>query len=442
MSETNCPAPQTWEALLIGKLSMAESKVLVRHLLRGCADCSDQLVSLSAPLFRHIDPRPLSPETYSFSVERGIRGALQSSERLRAARAIAEAEVWMIAELGEIPSAAPAENEGPDLWWEQAAAWLTLARKQRHADPETALVAAVFAERCSAKLPAGSFAQGSLGDLRAEIWAEIGNARRLLGQFVEAEAALEQAIDSWHRGQKSFALLTQLAEFLAETYSDSRRFAEAEALLTKVLALRWRSAGGRHAGKTLLHLASVAGYRGDNQRAVMLLLEALPILAESGDPKSPLLALHNLMGRMVDLGRFTFAEEMLRTLRPHLESFFGETDRLKLSWVEGKIAAGLKRWSIAEHRYRSLRNSFAAVGMPYYVALVTLDYGALLLRLGRTRELRPLVDEMIATFLGLGIQREALASVLLLQKAVAAERATLTLLEAAVREVQGLEGRG
>ncbi|HEV7667411.1 MAG TPA: hypothetical protein VGS22_02725 [Thermoanaerobaculia bacterium] len=173
----------------------------------------------------------------------------------------------------------------------------------------------------------------------------------------------------------------------------------------------------------------------------MLLLEALPLLTPGTDPRVSLFALHNMMGRMVDLGRFTFAEEMLRTLRPHLEPFFGETDRLKLSWVEGKIAAGLERWSIAEHAFRGLRRRFADQSLPFHVALVTLDYGALLLRQGRTRDLRPLLDEMIGTFLGLGIQREALASVLLLQNALAAERATLALLEAAVREVQALEGR-
>jgi tetratricopeptide (TPR) repeat protein len=441
MSETRCPSPSTWEAFLVGELSMEESKKLVRHLLRGCADCSDELAALSAPLFRQADPRPLPPEIYDFPVELGIRGGLRSTKELRAARAIAEAEVWTIAELGEIPFAAPAENEGADLWWEQAAAWLALARKQRHEDPETALVAAVLAEGCSAKLSPGKYPQGLLGDLRAEIWAEIGNARRLLGQFAEAEEDLSQALDSWRGGLRSTHLLAHLAEVLAAAYSESRRFSEAETLLTRVLSLRPRVDDKFRFGNTLLHLASVAGYRGDNTRAVVLLLDALPLLAKGGDPRAPLFALHNLMGRMVDLGRFTFAEEMLRTLRPHLEPFFGETDRLKLSWVEGKIAAGLERWSVAEHRYRSLRASFASIGMPYYVALVTLDYGALLLRLGRTRELRPLVDEMIATFLGLGIQREALASILLLQNALAAERATLALVEAAVREVQALEGR-
>ncbi|HXU30605.1 MAG TPA: hypothetical protein VN851_08530 [Thermoanaerobaculia bacterium] len=237
-------------------------------------------------------------------------------------------------------------------------------------------------------------------------------------------------------------LLVRCADMFIRVQLAVRRFDEAAQLLAAIEPFYIAQGSFADAGRIKMTLASVAGYRGDNTRAVLLLLEALPLLARGGDPQAPLFALHNMMGRMVDLGRFTFAEEMLRTLRPHLEPFFGETDRLKLSWVEAKIAAGLERWSIAEHRYRSLRSSFSAIGMPYHVALVTLDYGALLLRLNRTRELRPLIDEMIATFLGLGIQREALASVLLLQKALAAERATFALLEAAVREVQALEGRG
>ncbi|MEP7012407.1 MAG: hypothetical protein ABJC13_18965 [Acidobacteriota bacterium] len=442
MSETRCLVPSNWEAFLLGRLSMEESKVLVRHLLRGCADCSDQLAALSAPLFGHADPRPLSPETYDFPVELGIRGALDSSKGLRAARRIAQSEVWTIAELGEVPAAAPAEIEGPDLWWEQAAAWLALARHERHQDPETALIAAAIAEACSVKLPGRDYPQGSLGDLRSEIWAEIANAKRLLGQFVEAEGAFGCALECWRAGSLSVRLLLRFADMLARTKLDSRQFDDASRILSTLelfyLGKGWFAA----AGQIKMALASVAGYRGDNTRAVVLLLEALPLLATGSDPKAPLFALHNMMGRMVDLGRFTFAEEMLHTLRPHLEPLFGETDRLKLSWVEGKIAAGLERWSLAEHAFRSLRRRFAARNLPFHVALVTLDYGALLLRLGRTRELRPLIDEMIATFLGLGIQREALASVLLLQNALAAERATQALLEAAVREIQALEGRG
>ncbi len=135
-----------------------------------------------------------------------------------------------------------------------------------------------------------------------------------------------------------------------------------------------------------------------------------------------------LGGRMVDLGRFEFADEMMRTLRPYLEGHFGETSRIKLAWIEAKIAAGLERWSIAERNYLSVRQSFAAIGMQYHAALVTLDYSVLLLRLGRIQDLRPLIDELVTGFLGLGIKREALASIILLQNALAAERVALTLL--------------
>lgn len=305
---------------------------------------------------------------------------------------------------------------------------MAFARKQRHENPEEVLLAAVLAECCAGQVPRGDYPQGSLGDLRAEIWSEIGNARRLLGQFTEAESAFGCAIEQVLAGSRSTLLLVRCADLLATALLDGRRFDEAARLYAAIEPFYLEQGRYSDAGRIKLALASVAGYRGDNTRAVLLILEALPVLARGGDSEASLFALHNMMGRMVDLGRFEFAEEMLRMLRPHLELFLGETGRLKLAWIEAKIAAGLERWSIAEHHYRSLRQSFAAIGMHYQVALVSLDYGVLLLRMGRIQELRPLVDEMMAIFRSLGIQREALGSVILLQNALAAEKAAIVLL--------------
>ena len=107
--------------------------------------------------------------------------ALRLDECLRSAQSIAEQEVRSFAEHRDAPSTSSQEFDGPGLSWERAAAWLTFAREQRHEDPEQALLAAVLAEGCAERIPPGDYAQGSLGDLRAEIWSEMGNARRLLG---------------------------------------------------------------------------------------------------------------------------------------------------------------------------------------------------------------------------------------------------------------------
>jgi len=369
-----------------------------------------------------------SPGWRAFPGGKRRAAALRSDELLRAAQSVAEAEVRSFATHGDAPLTSEQEFDGPGLSWERAFAWLTFAREQRHEDPEKVLLAAVLAEGCAKRIPSGDYPQGSLGDLRAEIWSEIGNARRLLGQFAEAESAFGFVLDQLRAGSGSAELLIRSTDMLALTLLDSRRFDEAVQLYSAIELFYLEQGRFAEAGLIKLELASISGYRGDNTRAVFLLLEALPLLSREDGPEASLFALHNMMGRMVDLGRFEFAEEMMQTLRPHLEAHFGETGRLKLAWIEAKIAAGLERWSIAEHNFLSVRQSFAAIGMHYHMALVTLDYSALLLRLGRIQELRPLVDELIAGFLGLGIKREALASIILLQNALAAERVALTLL--------------
>ncbi len=80
--------------------------------------------------------------------------------------------------------------------------------------------------------------------------------------------------------------------------------------------------------------------------------------------------------------------------------------------------------------------------MPYYIALVNLELCTIWLHSQQTDELRAAVSEALSTFLALGIDREALASVILLDQGAQQDAATLDLLTRALREAEGLEGRG
>ncbi len=96
-------------------------------------------------------------------------------------------------------------------------------------------------------------------------------------------------------------------------------------------------------------------------------------------------------------------------------------------WVQGKIARGLGQPAEAEALLLAARDGFLAAEVPYDTALVSLDLASLYAEQGRTVELKSVAEEIFPVFASRGIHREALAALLFLRQAIAAERASLEL---------------
>ena len=92
-------------------------------------------------------------------------------------------------------------------------------------------------------------------------------------------------------------------------------------------------------------------------------------------------------------------------------------DLLRLRWLEGRIYAGLSDSSKAEAAFKETRAGFAERGQVYPAALAGLDLAALWARQGRFNEIHSLAQEMVATFRALRIAREAIVTLLILQRA-------------------------
>jgi hypothetical protein len=107
--------------------------------------------------------------------------------------------------------------------------------------------------------------------------------------------------------------------------------------------------------------------------------------------------------------------------------------QLRLSWLRGKIAAGLGDTGEAERLFRETRDGFVRQGNGYDAAMASLDLALLYLKEGRTAEVQPLAAEMVALFEAQEVHREALAAVLLFQEAAQREEVTVGM----VREVAG-----
>jgi hypothetical protein len=85
----------------------------------------------------------------------------------------------------------------------------------------------------------------------------------------------------------------------------------------------------------------------------------------------------------------------------------------------------------AEAAFMDTRSGFAEALQVYPAALAGLDLAALWTRKGLNREIQELASELLATFRALGIAREAIATLLVLQRACDLQGRVAELVEAA-----------
>lgn len=99
-------------------------------------------------------------------------------------------------------------------------------------------------------------------------------------------------------------------------------------------------------------------------------------------------------------------------------------DRLRLRWIEGRIAGGLGRTAEAIEVLNRVRGELASEEIAFDTALVSLELAKLFASEGRAAEVKALARHMVPIFQSQQIHREALAALAFFQQA--AERATVT----------------
>jgi hypothetical protein len=317
---------------------------------------------------------------------------------------------------------------------------LKTSRETSFDDPLTAVNLAELAVTVAAGLGT-AYDPCWVADLRARSHAYLGNARRILGELRSAETAFREA-ESRLRGTTGNPLVE--AEILGMKGSlrrDQRRFADALELMTRAFDL-YREHGDTHGlGMSYLKRAKVLEESGDPQAAAGLLREAVAGIDTEAEPQLHLYARHNLANCLSLAGRHGEAEGMLPELRADFERRgpAKPLDLVRLCWVEGRVAFGLGRAAEAEAAFRHVQGEFLSRGMGYDAALVSLDLAILYIEGQRTAELQRLAVEVMPVFQARDVHREALATLVIFQKACEQERLTMQLaaqLAASLRQGQ------
>jgi tetratricopeptide (TPR) repeat protein len=349
--------------------------------------------------------------------------------------------------------------EASQLWqelaaWEPEERWARVQRDRRFAnwglaeilsrgsegvapaDPGQATGLAELAVCVADQVTEGSpFEDQWVYQLRALAWAYLGNARRVSGNLPESGRCFEMSDTWWEAGTKevedALGYEPLLLDLKASLRTDQRRFAEALTLLDRAADL-YLHGDPEHrdphlAGRALVKKAHALIEMGETATAIEILKKANGWIDPQRDPRLHLCLIHNLTDNLSKAGHYLEADASLPELRALAETHGSRFDRIRLDWVEGRVAAGLGDTPRAHRLLSGVRQAFLAEENAYDAALATLDLVIPCLQEGKTAEVRALAEEVMSVFRAQNVAREALAAWLLFHQAAVREAVTVEL---------------
>lgn len=252
-------------------------------------------------------------------------------------------------------------------------------------------------------------------------WAHVANARRVQGDLPGADQAFTRARKLWEAGAASpsgFLDEVQMLSLEASLRREQLRLQEALALLDQALATPLR---GEMRDRLLINKAGALEFLGQYAAAITTLRQMDKDLA---DPRLNWLRRFTWMANLCHLGRYGEAGAMLPELLRMTAQLGHGLDRIRVRWLEGRIAAGLGRRQDAIETLSWVRQELASQGIAYDTAQANLELSVLYLEEGRTGAVRTLARQMAPIFQAQGVHREALAALKIFRDT--AEREALT----------------
>ena len=329
-----------------------------------------------------------------------------------------------------------------------------LVRESRRVAPEAASEARHLAELAvhTADLiqESGPVEVKWVYQLRSLAWASLGNASKVAGDLPGADRSFEMSDGWWEAGSEdvgdALGYEPVLLSLKAPLRTAQRRFSEALGLLDRAADL-FLNGPPEHrdphlAGRTLISKAFVLMEMGASAAAIEILRQAAGLIAPGRDPRLVLCIRHNVVENLFRMGCYAEASQLLPELRELALLSGTAQDRLRLDWVEGRVAAGLGDHERAGRLLSKVRQTFLDADNAFEAALAGLDLAVSYLGIGRTGEVRQLAEEMVAVFREVEIPREALAALLLFREAARRETATAALAREAAAALDRVRGSG
>lgn len=429
------PDRERLERFMKGRLPGESSKDIVLHLLSGCESCrriaresfpcvdDERTSSASMPE----EWRTSSTSRYSQVFEQVLPEICEAEDALESDRSLAP---QLLAELERHPHERRLlliRNSRRFRSWSLCESLIERTFEMGLEDPGAAIDLGQLAIAVVDLLDPEDFKVELLQDLKGRAHAYLGNALRVSGELLEANNHFGIADQCLDRGTGDQLERARNLELKANLVAENRKYAEALSLLDEAIRI-YRAAKEYHRlGRTLIIKGHHLGEKGDIAGAVAALMQGIRHIEIPREPRLELVAKHNLVRHLYQVGRYHQATALLPETRELHRAMGSEMDRVRFKWLEGLIVRDSGDLEGAETILEDVRNFFLEKEIAHDSALVSLDIAAIYLRQRRTTELKQLANQMLRVFHALRINREAIAALVLFQKAVEVDRVTLGL---------------
>jgi hypothetical protein len=422
MRDEDHPTREQMEAFLRARLDAEGSRRVVRHLLAECAVCRASIAGLCRE-----EPQDLV-DLYDPVFTRAQETLRRREVELAHERIIAPG---LVAGLEERPRSRQLETIEEDSRYHSWGLCERLMQESRDrifaGSPKQAVDYAQLAVAVAESLDPERFTPQLLEDLCARAWGELGNAMRTDADFAGSSRAFEEARARLARGTGDPYEEARLISLEASLELDLGQWEKAASTLDRPLAL-YRSQDNRDLlARTLVQKAGPVGYL-EPQAALPLLREAEELIDRTENPRMFLCARHNRIYFLNDAGDSEGALLLLQESRSLYRQFPDEWSRLRVRWLEARIAQGLGHLDEAEAAMSLLWSQVFERRLRLELALLTLDLTAVYLEQGEMKKAWRTAGRLVPLFQAWGVHRHAVAAWLMLQRAFAAETATAGLI--------------
>lgn len=296
-------------------------------------------------------------------------------------------------------------------------------------DPNRSLQLAEIAVSVAYELDVESCSAPLTYDLKARAWAMLGNARRIRSDLRGAEKAFDLADSLLQKGSGEPLEKARVYELKASLCRDTNRLRQAEKWLERASILYHRAEDHHREGRVVISQGLLAGHGDRLDDAIRLLRRGLSWIEPEREPRLMLVATHNLCLYLNEKGQYQEALRLLSEARELHRKFANELDLVRLRWLEGKIALAAGRVEDAESALVDVRRAFIDHEIGFDAAWVSLDLAGVYARQGRATDMRQLAEETLPIFQSLDLHTEAMAALIVFQKAAHMETVSATLIE-------------
>lgn len=436
MSEIIHPDRRRLEQFMLGRLPGESSKDIVLHLLSGCESCR-RIARESFPCddYQGQAQAPM-PERWQSTAEgryaqvfqRVLPEIRETEEALEDERAQAP---QLFGELERHPHERRLlliRNSRRFRSWGLCELIVDEAFERGFDDPAAAVELGQLSIAAIDHLEMEDSKVGFLEDLKCRAHSILGNALRISGSLFEANEQFAVAEGCLERGSGDPLERARYLELKASLVAENRQYSKALVLLDEVIRVYRAEKEHHRLGRALIIKGHQLGEKGDINGAVASLRQGVKHIDVSLEPRLELVAKHNLVRHLYQVGRYHQALALLPETRELHKSMGSEMDWIRFRWLEGTILRDSGDLERAESILEEVKGFFMERQIAHDSALVSLDIAAIYLRQKRTAELKQIAGQMLTIFHALRINREAIAALVLFQKAVEVERVTLGLM--------------